>query len=103
MDFGWAAQRFGDRRFQLDPDREVGIGELLTAIEKLTPDAPAPYLRHCYLSQTLKVLLAEVSPLLGDEHNRLNALCLPGMGKLRRDGSAELLVAGRGAHFPVLH
>lgn len=96
-------QRFGDRRFQLDPDREVGVGELLTTIEKSTPDAPAPYLRHCYLSQTLKELLADVSPLPGDEHNRLNASCLPGMGKLRRDGSPELLVAGRGAHFPVLH
>lgn len=95
-------QRFGDRRITLD-GRETGLGEVIDAITASTPEKPAPYLRECYLGLTLPELLADVAPIPGDAHNRLHARGLPSMGKQRRSGSPELLVAGRGTHFPVLH
>lgn len=45
----------------------------------------------------------DVSPLPGDEHNRLRRPSLPQMNRPRDRGPPELLIAAGGRRFPVLH
>jgi len=94
--------RFGDRAIVLD-GRDTTLGAVLAAIRQSTPNAPAAYLRECYLPETLPELLADVAPIPGDEHNRLRAPSLPQMHLPRDRGPPELLIAGTGGRFPVLH
>ena len=100
-------ERFGDRVFKEYgyDDRAINIGERLDAIGRSTPQAPAPYLRGCYLGITMPELLDDVKAIPGEEHNRLRGPGLPGGWRPPgyREGSEELLVAGRGTSFPVLH
>ncbi|MDN5869954.1 MAG: cupin-like domain-containing protein [Nitrococcus sp.] len=96
----WLREKLGSREILLDGEM-VQIGPLLDAILASDGDAPAPYLRNCYLSESMPELLPDVSPLPGDAHNRLRARGLPLPPKMR--GRQELLVAGRGRHYPVLH
>lgn len=77
--------RFGDRAITLD-GQATTLGAVLRAIRESSPDAPAPYLRECYLPETLPELLADVAPIPGDRHNRLRARGLPQMHQPRDRG-----------------
>jgi hypothetical protein len=92
--------RFGDRRFRHD-GRETTLEQALAAVENASPDQPAPYVRECYLVESVPELVAEVWPLPGNAYNRLMCRALPIAEKDR--GLPELLIAGQGRHFPSLH
>lgn len=94
--------RFGSRQISLD-GKATTLGSALQAIKHSTAESPAPYLRECYLPETLPELLADVAPIPGDAHNRLRAPSLPQMHQPRDRGPPELLIAPGGGRFPVLH
>ena len=98
---GWFRERFADREVNV-AGKALRFDHFLDQVEASTADRPSPYLRENFLSQYFPELLPDIEPLPADRWNRLNSRLLHGIAGYRR-GAPDLLIAGAGTRFPVLH
>src|SRR5436190_3945034 len=93
--------RYGDRTMTVR-GVDYRFDDLLDRIEHSTAEQPAPYLHDYYIERSFPDLLADISPLPLIGCGRLNCRLIP-RWQQRRNGIPELLIAGAGTRFPVLH
>lgn len=97
----WLKQQFAVREVAVGSGRRV-FGEFLDEVDKGSPEKPSPYLREHFIAEWFPELLPDITPLPGDNWNRLNCRLLHGIPQYRH-GAPDLLIAGAGTRFPVLH
>ncbi len=94
-------QRYGERTVTVR-GTDYRLDDLLGRIERSTAEEPAPYLRDYYVERSFPELMADISPLPLTGCGRLNCRLMP-RWQQRRNGIPELLIAGAGTRFPMLH
>ena len=97
----WLKQQFAERGIAAGSGRRA-FGDFLDEVSRGSPEHPSPYLREHYLAEWFPELLPDIDPLPGDSWNRLNCGLLHGIPQYRH-GAPDLLIAGAGTRFPVLH
>ncbi len=81
---------------------DIAFSAVIERIRAADRGHPQPYFNENHLYRVFPELLADVAPLPGNRHNRLSSKLLPSWNKYR-DGVPEMLIAGTGTYFPVLH
>jgi hypothetical protein len=97
----WLKQQFAEREIVAGSDR-LAFGEFLDQVVAGSPANPSPYLREHFIAEWFPELLPDIRPLPADNWNRLNCRLLHGISQYRH-GAPDLLIAGAGTRFPVLH
>jgi hypothetical protein len=100
--FDLLRRRYGELPVSLDDGRTLSLAALLEEVAASRPSAPGPYLRELAVEEAMPALLADLLPLPGRGPDWLACRFMP-RWRYYRNGHPELLIAGAGTRFPVLH
>lgn len=79
------------------------LSDFLEMVEKSTEESPAPYLNEVNVLEAFPGMMKDLVPeFIYTVDDRLKSKLIPAKLGMRH-GCVELLIGGKGAHFPVLH